>query len=69
VGNRHARRLAIAAQDTILPHGNRTFPNGRGTSAPRFPEADLDGVWLWEGDFATGIGCAVRFPVWDSTRP
>ena len=32
VGNRHARRLPIAAQDAILPHMNRTFLSGLGTS-------------------------------------
>ena len=31
VGNRHARRLPIAAQDAILPHRNRTFPRGLST--------------------------------------
>src|ERR1035438_6619004 len=36
VGNRHARRLPIAAQDAILPHRNRTFLSGRSTSARRF---------------------------------
>jgi len=32
VGNRHGRRLAIAAQDVILPHRTRTFPVGHTTS-------------------------------------
>jgi len=33
VGNRHARRFPIAAQDAILPHRNRDFPHGLSTGS------------------------------------
>src|ERR1019366_4898304 len=44
VGNRHARRLPIAAQDAILPHRNRTFLSGRSTTpdfSPMFGGIDV----------------------------
>jgi hypothetical protein len=31
IDDRYMRRLAIAAQDTILPHWSSTFPRGHGT--------------------------------------
>ena len=35
VGNRHTRRLPIAAQDTILPHRIRTLPHGHSTRSTK----------------------------------